>query len=126
MFADDAEAENSPKQNVGGSDFYGGGDIKYTDINKDGVINESDQVPIGYPSIPEIVYGFGVSFGYKGFDISAFFQGQARESFWIDAENTTPFQGDTQLLKAYADSHWSEDNQDMYALYPRLSTFCTF
>lgn len=123
LFADDAEAENSPKQNVGGSDFYGGGDIKYTDINKDGVINESDQVPIGYPSIPEIVYGFGVSFGYKGFDISAFFQGQARESFWIDAENTTPFQGDTQLLKAYADSHWSEDNQDMYALYPRLSTF---
>ncbi|MDD3038571.1 TonB-dependent receptor [Bacteroides sp.] len=123
LFADDAEAENSPKQNVGGSDFYGGGDIKYTDINGDGVINESDQVPIGYPDIPEIVYGFGLSFGYKGFDVSAFFQGQARESFWIDATNTTPFQGETQLLKAYADSHWSEDNQDMYALYPRLSTF---
>src|SRR5690606_12802347 len=68
----------------------------------------------------------------------SFFQGAARESFWIDAEATAPFihyryQSEkdnniltdktlsNQVLKAYADSHWSEDNRDLYALYPRLS-----
>ena len=40
------------------------GDIKYTDINNDGVVNELDRVPIGKPTVPEIVYGFGVSASY--------------------------------------------------------------
>jgi TonB-linked SusC/RagA family outer membrane protein len=119
LFVDDAEAANSPRQNYGS---YGGGDIKYRDINGDGQISVLDQAPIGYPTTPEIVYGFGFSMGYKSFDLSAFFQGLARESFWIDANKTAPFIGDTQLLKAYADSHWSEENQDIYALWPRLST----
>lgn len=121
LFADDEEAANSPRQNLG-NDFYGGGDIKYTDVNGDGVVDSNDIVPIGYPTVPEIIYGFGFSCGYKGFDFSAFFQGQARSSFFIAANETWPFHNDAQLLKEYADSHWSEDNQDMYALFPRLST----
>ena len=36
---------------------------------------------------------------------------------------TAPFVNNTQLLKAYADSHWSEDNRDIYALYPRYSAY---
>jgi TonB-linked SusC/RagA family outer membrane protein len=126
LFVDDAEAENSPQQEIS-SVKYGGGDIKYTDVNGDGRITEIDMVPIGNPTVPEIVYGFGVSMGYKGFDASIFFQGAANESFWIDAAATSPFQGQgefagqRQLLKAYADSHWSETNQDVYALWPRLS-----
>lgn len=132
LFVDDAEALNSPRQNFG---EYGGGDIKYKDINGDGKISELDQVPIGYPDRPEIVYGFGFSVGYRGFDFSAFFQGLARESFWINYGATAPFVGfvydgeDTEgkifqnsLLQAYADDHWSEDNQNLYALWPRLST----
>lgn len=119
LFIDDAEAQNSPPQMFGGE--YGGGDIKYTDVNRDGQITSADMVPIGYPTSPEIVYGFGFSVGYKGLDASVFFQGLANESFWIDAAATAPFQNQTQLLKAYADSHWSEDNQDVYALWPRLS-----
>jgi TonB-linked SusC/RagA family outer membrane protein len=127
LFVDDAEAANSPRQNYGS---YGGGDIKYRDLNGDGQITILDQAPIGYPTTPEIVYGFGFSVGYKAFDLSAFFQGLARESFWIsladDTNNgiisTVPFINNTQLLKAYADSHWSEENQDIYALWPRFST----
>lgn len=119
LFMDDAEAENSPTQGFG--TIYGGGDIKYTDVNRDGKISEIDKVPIGNPTVPEIVYGFGFSLGYKGIDASVFFQGAANESFWINASSTSPFQNQTQLLKAYADSHWSEDNQDMYAIWPRLS-----
>ncbi|MDR0384980.1 MAG: TonB-dependent receptor [Prevotellaceae bacterium] len=127
LFMDDAEARNSPPQMFGGE--YGGGDIKYTDVNRDGQITSADIVPIGNPTSPEIIYGFGLSAGYKGLDISVFFQGLANESFWISTVDnsgantisTAPFQNQTQLIKAYADSHWSEDHQDMHALWPRLS-----
>lgn len=120
LFMDDEEASNSPSQQFGSE--YGGGDIKYTDVNRDGKIDTRDMVPIGNPTSPEIIYGFGFSFGYKGFDASVFFQGLANESFWIDASSTSPFSGQTQLLKVYADSHWSEENQNVYALWPRLSS----
>lgn len=118
LFVDDLDALNSPKQNFGP---YGGGDIKYRDVNGDGKITTLDQVPLGYPTTPEIVYGFGVSTGVGRFDFSVFFQGLARESFWIDVNATSPFVGEQrQLLKVWADNHWSEDNQNIYALWPRL------
>jgi len=119
LFYDDAEAANSASQEFGSA--YGGGDIKYLDVNGDGKITEADKVPIGNPTYPEIIYGFGLSMGYKGFDLSVFFQGLANESFFINASGTSPFGGETQLLKAYADSHWSEQNPDIYAVWPRLS-----
>ncbi|MEA4995019.1 MAG: TonB-dependent receptor [Petrimonas sp.] len=118
LFIDEVEVSNSPFQPFGD---YGAGDIKYRDVNKDGVISEADRVPIGYPTDPEIIYGFGASFGHRNIDFSCFFQGSARSSFWIDASATSPFNNETQLLKAYADSHWSEDNQNIYAIWPRLS-----
>jgi hypothetical protein len=135
LFVDEDEVRNSPKQ----FGNYKAGDIKYKDINKDGKITELDMVPIGYPTSPEIVYGFGLSGGYKGLDISFFFQGLARESFQIshgitlarNADNqyftvssigTAPFIGGASaLLDAYAKDHWSEANRNIYALYPRLS-----
>ncbi len=121
LFVDDEEARNSPRQEFGSE--YGGGDIKYTDVNHDNKIDRKDMVPIGNPVSPEIIYGFGFSAGWKGFDASVFFQGLANESFWINAVSTSPFQGQTQLLKVYADSHWSEDKRDIYALWPRLSSY---
>ena len=70
--------------------------------------------------------------GYKGFDFSFFFQGLARESFWIDYNKTAPFInqdddwddyiGVNQLLQVIADNHWSVSNRDPYAFWPRLST----
>jgi len=128
LFVDDAEAANSPKQQfplavANANTAYGGGDIKYRDVNNDGKVDELDMVPIGYPTTPEIQYGFGFSMGYKDFDFSVFFQGTARRSFWIDPIATSPFIDDQrQLLQVYADNHWSEDNQNLYALWPRLST----
>jgi len=131
LFVDDEEVLNSPKQNFG---EYMGGDIKYRDVNNDGQITGLDRVPLGFPTNPEIVYGFGFSAGKGNFDISAFLQGLSRESFWIDAAATSPFGSyrysgetankivQTQLLKAYADNHWSEENRNLYALWPRLSS----
>lgn len=130
LFVDEQDVANSPQQNFGEDGIVMGGDIKYKDINGDDKITELDKVPIGYPTTPEIIYGFGVSTGYKGFDFSFFFQGLARESFWIDAQKTAPFidtdnnnsiVSKNALLKAYANNHWSEDNRDVQALWPRLS-----
>jgi TonB-linked SusC/RagA family outer membrane protein len=125
LFIDQKEVANSPVQ-------YGdigllAGDIKYKDVNGDGVINNDDMVPIGFPQQPEIIYGFGASFGYKRFDFSFYFQGAARSSFFINPWNIQPFylNGGYQnnLLKVIADNHWSEDNQNPYAFWPRLSTW---
>ena len=120
LFVDDQEALNSPEQNFGIEVM--GGDIKYRDVNNDGKITPLDQVPIGNPTVPEIVYGFGFSLGYKQFDVSAFFQGLAQESFWIDPKATAPFVNERQLLKAYADSYWSESDNNVMSLWPRLSS----
>jgi TonB-linked SusC/RagA family outer membrane protein len=135
LFVDEDEVRNSPEQ----FGDYMAGDIKYRDVNGDGRISELDMVPVGYPTSPEIVYGFGLSAGWKNIDFSFFFQGLARESFWISLSNnysydsgmqsyrlssvgTTPFiAGGSALLDVYARDHWSEDNRNIYALWPRLS-----
>lgn len=127
LFVDEEEVKNSPVQTFG---EYGAGDIKYKDINNDGKIDADDTVPIGYPTTPEIIYGFGMSFGYRNFDFSVFFQGSARSSFWISPGSIAPFRtnssvssmtGTRALMQKIADSHWSEDNRDIHAFWPRLS-----
>ncbi|WP_240049346.1 TonB-dependent receptor [Mucilaginibacter psychrotolerans] len=130
LFVDDAEAQSSPTQRFSSTArLPQGGDIKYRDLNGDGLIDSRDETFIGYPQVPEIVYGYGLSTQYKNLDVSAFFQGQARVSFFIDPTKVSPFvqsteayvYGQTQLLQQFADSHWSPENQNLYALYPRLS-----
>ncbi len=125
LFIDEADIANSPFQTFG---EYMPGDIKYKDINGDGIIDINDEVPIGYPTTPEIIYGFGVSSTYKNFDLSFFFQGSARSSFFIDAYRTSPFIdtsgsaiGNNALLNAWANDHWSENDRNLYASWPRLS-----
>ena len=44
------------------------------------IIDDNDKCWTGNPTIPEIIYGFGFSLKYKGFDCSAFFQGQGKIS----------------------------------------------
>jgi TonB-linked SusC/RagA family outer membrane protein len=130
LFVDDKEVANSPTQifSTGGK-APRGGDIKYRDLNNDGKIDDGDKAYIGFPQSPEIVYGFGFSSSYKGFDLSAFFTGQDRMTFFIDPRKVSPFVpsdqewilGNTQLLKDFAADHWSPENQNLYALYPRLA-----
>jgi TonB-linked SusC/RagA family outer membrane protein len=125
LFIDDEDVANSPSQKFGGEEVLAG-DIKYKDINNDGKISKLDQVPIGYPTTPEISYGFGISMGYKIVDFSCFFQGSARTSFFIDPSQISPFvdwgTGNTQLLTEIENDHWSEANPNPYAFWPRLST----
>lgn len=130
LFIDDADIANSPQQMFG--DVMPG-DIKYKDINEDGIINSQDYVPIGYPTIPNYIFGFGFSAGFKNFDFSCFFQAASECSFLINHEKTAPFVnvGSNQsawgsvtanaMMKEFADNRWTESDRDCYAMYPRLT-----
>lgn len=122
LFIDQAEVANSPEQTYTSTVLPG--DIKYRDVSAqyDGLsrIDDNDRIPMGNPTIPEIVYGFGASMKYKKLDFSLFFQGIANVSFFI--QNIHPFaQNDRNVLKAIADDYWTEANQNIHAFYPRLS-----
>lgn len=133
LFYDQKDVDNSPRQ----FGDYMAGDIKYRDVSGDRQITTDDFVPIGLPTTPEILFGFGFTVGYKNFDLSAFFQGSARSSFYVNPLAVAPFINgpvnplntnerlrsgyQSGLLKVIADDHWSEDNQNAYAFWPRLS-----
>ena len=88
------------------------GDLKYEDLDGDGFINGDDRQIIGNP-FPKFNYAFNVSAQYKGFDLSAFFQGieGIDRFYWYNTENTGNFTRD--IL-----DYWSVDNTD--ARFPRL------
>ena len=101
------------------------GDIKYRDINGDGIVNDFDKVAIGYTVIPEINYGFGLSLGWKGIDASVFFSGMSHVTRIIGGYNlyggaatNVLIQG--QIFADVAEKSWSVTH-DPHAEYPRFS-----
>jgi len=99
------------------------GDIKYKDVNGDGKIDEYDKVPIGWGSVPEIMYGFGFSIGWKNLSLTAMFQGAAHVDAMLSGEGVLPFsQGSSRgnLLSNITD-RWTEQNPSQDVFYPRLS-----
>ena len=102
------------------------GNIKYKDMNDDGVIDEYDWVrtPKGaYPNRPEIVYGFGITLGYDGFYVTPFFQGVANVSAYLAPDQMLPFLGAQPLttsVKKFALSRWTVENPGQDVVLPRL------
>lgn len=124
LFIDWADVNNWADQQISGN--VGPGDLKYQDIaDKDGItddlITSSDRVRMGYPTVPEIIYGFGPSIQYKKFDFGFLLQGAARTSMMLSGMH--PFGTNTRrnVLQWIADDHWSPDNQNINANYPRLT-----
>lgn len=73
----DFNEDGSPKVPVFSSgSTYTPGDMKFVDVNGDGVIDDNDRTFIGNPN-PDFYYGFNINMEYKGFDLSMFFQGVA-------------------------------------------------
>lgn len=99
------------------------GDIKYRDLNADGVLNDEDITAIGNPSVPELIYGFGFSVRYKRFDISAMFQGSGCTDFMLGGELLIPGSGQGSLgnILDNVDDRWTPENPSQSAFYPRLS-----
>lgn len=88
LFQDQEDVDNSPRQELGS---YGVGDIKYADLNDDGVINAYDYSFIGYGRTPEIMFGFGITLAYKGFDLALNFSGAGHTNMLLDSNGMWPF-----------------------------------
>lgn len=67
------------------------GDIKYKDLNGDGLIDYKDVAPIGYNNLPEYSYNFKVGFNYKGFDVNTLFIGTLHGSYYLPTNYTQAF-----------------------------------
>lgn len=113
-----------PQPALGG--IIGPGDIKYVDMNNDGIIDTNDKVRgIGHPyKTPEINYGFGINVEWKGIYASVFFSGVANTSVLLASGNSTfwPFNWGTEkgnYRTAFLD-RWTEDNPSQDVFSPRL------
>jgi TonB-linked SusC/RagA family outer membrane protein len=101
------------------------GDIKYADLNGDGVINNFDVSRVNVSGTPKMMAGLNISFGYKGFDIGAFIQGTGRVWLLYGAgDGTFPFGNGANSPNLYAivKDRWTEENPNPNAFYPRLSS----
>ena len=99
------------------------GDIKYRDLNGDGVIDNYDKTVIGRGDVPRIYYGFGADLQIGDFSISALFQGTGQADRYLDGICIKPFWDDEGRDNVFANIHdrWSPDdptNQDVF--YPRM------
>ncbi len=103
---------------------YAMGDFKYMDMNGDGIVNDKDQVPIGYSStVPGITWGASFGFTYKHIDFSVLFQGLERLSAYYSGYNVYETGG----LGSYFDYHKNAWTKERYEngekiTYPALHT----
>jgi len=129
LFKDKAEIENSPKQTFNDVEP---GDIRYKDVNGDGLIDADDVVPIGHTTVPEIVYGVGLSLQYKHLDFSMLFQGAGSCDFFLGGNAAYPFSGgETGNVMTYVNkekNRWiprevsgTAETENPDALFPRLT-----
>lgn len=127
MFKDYDDIRNSPRQEFG---TYQPGDIKYKDVNGDGVVNNNDIVAIGATSTPNLIYGLGLSIYWKGFDFNLHFQGAGKATAPILGKCVYAFSEGQwgNIFKGMLDDRWvSADisgnpaTENPNASYPRLS-----
>jgi TonB-linked SusC/RagA family outer membrane protein len=120
LFKDQSDIDNHAVQTFG---TVMPGDIKYKDLNNDGEINAFDRAQIGHGDVPAFIYGFSLTLAYKGFDFSAFFQGQANADILLSGLSIMPFNGDGGIgnLQTIAKNRWTEENPNPNAFYPRLA-----
>ncbi len=93
------------------------GDIRYKDLNEDGIINNLDQTVIGDP-IPRYNYSTNLSMSYKGIDFSLFLQGVGKVNGYLSGHGIIPFFEGSTMQEEQKDS-WRPDNTN--AKYPRLA-----
>jgi hypothetical protein len=96
------------------------GDIRYKDLNGDGLIDANDVARIGYGECPEFFYGISLGISYKGLGISALFQGTQRSDLVLGSIVSTPFINKTNIYEHHL-NYWTPENV-ANATFPRLST----
>ena len=119
IFKSQEEIDNYAKQEVAGVGYETKpGDIKYVDVNGDGVVNSNDMTYLGYGNIPEIIYGINGALNWKNLDFSFLFQGAARAQVYLKGGVIQPYFNQGNLPQFWVDEAWTEDNVN--ARYPRL------
>ncbi|MEJ2883545.1 SusC/RagA family TonB-linked outer membrane protein [Pedobacter sp. GR22-6] len=119
LFQSDDEVANSPYQ----TGVNKAGDIKYKDLNGDGKIDTYDQAPIGYGSIPEIVYGFGPTINWKNWSLATWFKGISKVDISLNGDGFQPFAlgGERGNLLKEVSNRWTPENPSSDVLYPRIT-----
>tara|TARA_A100001011_G_scaffold46933_1_gene44371 strand:- start:9893 stop:13324 length:3432 start_codon:yes stop_codon:yes gene_type:complete len=114
IFNDASELASAPDHSIVGSDV---GDVKFVDLDGDGVITLDDRTDIGV-DVPEITYGFNILANYGNFDLAAIFQGIGSTSFQGTFELFKPdASGGYATANLWADN-WTTSNPD--ATMPRV------
>lgn len=119
-FKDQDDIDNSPRQTF--MSALKAGDVKYLDVNKDGIIDDDDRVAIGHPIVPEWVLGLGGTIGYKNMELSLFFNGVTNVSMFVEGESIYAFSrglGTYNILNEYYNNRWTPENPN--AKYPAVS-----
>lgn len=123
---DDFKADGSLKEGLPRHTFgpVRPGDIKYKDLNDDGVVDSFDETAIGGTIDPQLVYGFGATVKYRQFDLGFFFQGNGETYRVIGAGKNAfiPGSGDGwgAIYSNYND-RWTPENPSQNVFWPRLS-----
>ena len=109
----------------GGTFAYGPGDIKYKDLNGDGVIDggngtkdDMGDLKVIGNSTPRFQYGFRLGGSWKGIDLDMYFQGVGKWDQWSYGAFVMPFSRGADGIYANQMDYWTEENTD--AFYPRL------
>lgn len=90
LFKDQEDIDSSPTQTFGGKPVLPG-DIKYKDVNGDGIINGDDEVPLGYRQQPGLQYGMGMSAYWRGLGVSFLLQGNGKCDFFVGGSGPHAF-----------------------------------
>ncbi len=109
-----------------GSSFkYGPGDVKYKDLDGDGILSRGEQMTDDHGDLtvignntPRYEYSFRIGADWKGFDISLFFQGVGARKIWGDGPLAVAgwYTSDGAMAAAFAKDYWTPENTD--AFYP--------
>ncbi len=118
LFQDQADIDASAIQRF--SETVRPGDIKYRDMNDDGVIDELDIHAIGKSSLPDLTYSLKITLKYKGFDLDAFLYGVSGREVSLTGSQYEAFQNDGKIAPI-ALGRWTEQTKNS-ATYPRLSS----
>lgn len=95
------------------------GDIKYVDINGDGVVDENDRTVIGN-EVPNFTYGLSIGGRYKNFDLSVVGQGVTNVQVYLDKESSQAFFNGGGAKQYVLDNRWTPENPNPNALYHRV------
>ena len=119
FFKDETDIANSPTQTFS---TVKPGDIKYRDVNDDGVINANDVVAIGNNgTVPGVYYNFHLGAEWRGLGFYAVFQGTGKHTANLNTKSMFwPLIGNTTISQYAYDNRWTTENQD--AKFPRLSS----